>query len=74
MSTLKNMISNYVNDCIDDRSSGFRTDFGIGKIVSTNVHYHINKMIVTIKDTKETIDFSIDEKNDIINWIYEKIK
>jgi hypothetical protein len=63
----------YVNECIDDRSMGFTTDFGIGKMVSTHVFYYRNEMIVTIRSTKETKGFSINCPNTIIDWIYSKI-
>lgn len=68
------IISNCVNDCINDYSTGFVTDFGIGKMVSTHIYYNIGEMVVTIKQTKETKGFPIDNPQEIINWIYEKIK
>jgi hypothetical protein len=72
--TTQEMISSYVNECIDNRSMGFATDFGIGKMVTTHIFYNTGEMVVTIKATKETEGFSIDVPNDIISWIYEKIK
>lgn len=72
--TTQEIIKSYVSQCINERSMGFTTDFGIGKMVTTHVYYHTSEMIVTIKATKETKGFSIDFPNDIISWIYEKIK
>ena len=71
--TTQEIIKNYVSQCINDRSMGFTTDFGIGKMVTAYVYYHTGEMVVTIK-SKETKGFSIDFQNDIISWIYEKIK
>lgn len=72
MTTLE-LVSSYVNECLEERSRGFQTDFGIKKMVSTHVYYHISEMVVTIRDTKETKSFSIECPNNIIDWIYKKI-
>ena len=72
---LQELISSYINDCINDRSTGFATDFGIGKMVSAHVYYHnIGEVVVTIRATKETNGFPINDPDTIIKWIYEKIK
>lgn len=67
------IISSYVNDCINDSSLGFTTDFGVGKMVIAHVYYHVNEMVVTIKSSNETKGFSLDDSESIINWIYNKI-
>jgi len=73
MTTIE-MIKSYVTDCIDQRSMGFSTDFGVGKMVSTHVFFNTGEMVVTIQQTKETKGFSLDSPSEIINWIFSKIK
>ncbi len=72
--TIQQKISHYVNDCINNRDMGFKTDFGIGRMVSAHVFYNNKEMVVTILSTKETKGFSIENPDDVTRWIYEKIK
>jgi len=70
--TLIESISNYVNDCLDDKSLGFRTYFRTGKIVSTHVYYHLSIMIVNIEG-KAAKQFNITDRSQIIEYIYSSI-
>ena len=72
--TLLKLISMYVNESIKDCSRGFTTDFGIGKMVSTHVSFHLGITTVTIKALNKTEDFKIRDSKAIIKFIYQNLK
>mgnify|MGYP003656197105 CR=1 FL=1 len=71
---LLQLITTYVDESIEDCSRGFTTDFGIGKMVSTYVHFHLGITTVTIKDISKTKDFDILDSKAIVKFIYQNIK
>ena len=74
ITSLKQMIESYINQCIEEKSSGFNTDFGIGKMTSAHVYHNLSQIVISIRsgNTKD-FDFNTENAEDIINWIYNQI-